>query len=55
MNSGGPFYTDEQGLSDQPEPISNSSVLILEDLPGAMDNSDEWRDRFREIHASGTS
>ena len=27
----------------------------LKDLPEAMDDRDEWRERVREIHASGTS
>ena len=45
----------EQRLDNQLEPIYNSSVRILEDLPRTMDNRDEWRERVREIHASGVT
>ena len=27
----------------------------LEDLPGAMDDREEWRERVREIYAGGTT
>ena len=31
------------------------SECSMEDLPGSMDNRDEWRDRAREIHASNAN
>ena len=42
---------DEQRQDDQLESIYNSSVSIQEDLPGAMDYRDGWRERVREIRA----
>ena len=48
MYSRGPIHIHEQKLEVQLEPIYNSSVLIqeysLEDILGAMDNRDEWRE-----------
>ena len=45
---GGPARTYLQQLY-------TDTVCCMEDLPGAMDDRDEWRERFREIRARGTT
>ena len=35
--------------------LSTDTVCTMEDLPKAMDDRDEWRERVREIHASGST
>ena len=39
----------------QVELICTDTRCSMEDLPGAMDDWDEWRERVREICASGTT
>ena len=38
-------------LADQQEFTNNSSVQTQEDLPGAMDDSDEWRESGKSVLA----
>ena len=54
----GPLHMDEQRQDDQLKLTYNSSVdteCSLEDLPGAMDDRDEWRERVKEIRAGGVT
>ena len=55
MRSSRPFHIDEKRQDNQLEPIFNSSVQILEDLPGAIDERDEWRERVKRIHVSSAT
>ena len=50
---------DEQKQDNHLEPTYNSSVpvtgLSMEDLLGAMDEREGWRERVRKIHAGGAT
>ena len=49
----------EQKQGDQVEPTYSSSVWIrdvaLSNLPEAMNDREEWRERVRDIRAGGTT
>ena len=59
MYSYGHLHMDEQKQDDHWESTYSISVLIhvvtLEDLPEAMDDTEGWRERVRDIHADGTT
>ena len=44
-----------QKQDDQNEYTFSSYVWIREDLPEAMNDREKWRERVRDIHASGTT
>ena len=56
--SRGPLHMDDQKLDDQLEPIYKSSAdtgCSREELPGAMDDSDGWQERVRDIRAGSAT
>ena len=46
---------DKQRQVDRLEPLYNSSMPIQEDLPGAIDDRDGWRERIREIRTGSAT
>ena len=55
-----PLWTPSHGRAKAGRPARTymhqlfaDTEYSLEDLPGAMDDRDGWRERVREIHASG--
>ena len=55
MYSDRPIHMAEQRQDDQLEPTYTDTGCSSEDLPKAMDDREEWRERVRNIHADGVT
>ena len=52
MNSYGPSHMAVQKQDDQHEHTYEDTGCCPEDLPRAMNDREEWRERVRDIHAT---